>query len=133
MLLQELRHALRSLRRAPSLAAISVVTVALGVGAGTSLFSVVKAVLLNPLPYPDSGRLVWIAGQGETHQEIRTSTPDFDYWRTQSHSFLSMAAYGDGPLVAGGGKTPERTRGAAVTEDFFATLGVKPALGRVFS
>src|SRR5207244_316703 len=50
-----------------------------------------------------------------------------------SHSFLSMAAYGDGPLVAGGGKTPERTRGAAVTEDFFATLGVKPALGRVFS
>ena len=133
MLLQELRHALRSLRRVPSLTAISVVTVALGVGAGTALFSVVKAVLLNPLPYPDAGRLAWIAGQGDSRQEIRSSTPDFDDWRAQSHSFLYMAAYGDGPLVAGGGESPERTRGAAVTEDFFATMGVRPALGRVFA
>ena len=99
---QELRHALRSFRRVPSLAAISVVTVALGVGAGTALFSVVKAVLLNPLPYPDAGRLVWIAGQGDARQEIRTSTPDFDDWRAQSHSFTAMAAYGDGPV--GGGR-----------------------------
>jgi hypothetical protein len=80
MLLQELRHALRSFRQVPSMAAISVVTVALGVGAGAALFSVVKAVLLNPLPYPDAGRLAWIASRGDARQEIRTSTPDFDDW-----------------------------------------------------
>ncbi|HML16600.1 MAG TPA: hypothetical protein VK419_06225, partial [Bryobacteraceae bacterium] len=60
-----LRRATRSLRRAPALSLISVLTVALGVGAGTSLFSVVKAVLLNPLPYPDPGRLAWIAEVNE--------------------------------------------------------------------
>ena len=58
---QEFRHGARALLRVPSLTAISVLTVALGVGAGTSLFSVVKAVLLNPLPYPEPGRLAWIA------------------------------------------------------------------------
>src|SRR5262252_6724377 len=124
-----MRKAMRSLARVPSLTAISVVTVALGVGAGTALFSVVKAVLLNPLPYPEAGRLVWIASEGNSRQEIRTSTPDFDDWRSQSHSFLTMAAYGDGPMVAGGGASAEHTRGAAVTEDFFATMDVRPALG----
>ena len=133
MLWQELRQSFRSLRRAPSLAAISIATVALGVGAGTSLFSVVKAVLLNPLPYPDSARLAWVAGQNKAGAEMRTSFPDFDDWRAMNHSFQTMAAYGDAPIVASGGASPERTRGAIVTEDFFATLGVKPVLGRTLS
>jgi putative ABC transport system permease protein len=129
----ELRHSVRSLRRAPSLTAISMLTVALGVGAGTALFSVVKAVLLNPLPYPDPGRLMWVAGRMDARgEEMRTSFPDFDDWHNQNHSFTAMAAYGEGPLVAGGGEVPERSVGAAVTEDFFKTMGVAPALGRVF-
>jgi len=130
---QGLRHSVRSLRRAPSLTAISVLTVALGVGAGAALFSVVKAVLLNPLPYPDPGRLVWVAARNDSGGETRVSLPDCDDWRNQNHSFAAMAAYGEGPVVAGGGEVPEHSQGAVVSEDFFEVLGVHPAMGRLFS
>lgn len=130
---QQIRQALRSLRRAPGLTAISVVTVALGVGAGTALFSVVKAVLLNPLPYRDPGQLVWIAPLGDALQEVRASLPDCDDWRRQDRHFALLAAYADVPLLAGGGENPQRTQGAMVTEDFFELLGVAPLMGRTFS
>ena len=130
---QQIRQALRSLRRMPGLTAISVVTVALGVGAGTALFSVVKAVLLNPLPYRDPGQLVWIAPLGDARQEVRASLPDCDDWRRQDRHFALLAAYADVPLLAGGGENPQRTQGAMVTEDFFELLGVAPLMGRTFS
>src|ERR1700693_6266734 len=130
---QQIRQALRSLRRSPGLTAISVVTVALGVGAGTALFSVVKAVLLNPLPYRGPGRLVGIAPLGDARQEVPASLPNFDDWRKQSRHFALLAAYADVPLLAGGGENPERPLGAMVTEDFFELLGVPPAMGRTFS
>ncbi|MBZ5593226.1 MAG: ABC transporter permease [Acidobacteriia bacterium] len=133
MLIQNLHHSVRSLRRAPSLTAISVLTVALGVGAGTALFSVVKAVLLNPLPYPDPSRLAWVVGRNDSGGETQVSLPDFDDWHKQNHSFAQMAAYGEGPVVAGGGDAAERSYGAMVTEDFFAAMRVHPARGRVFS
>jgi len=133
MPLQNLRHSLRSLRRAPSLTAISVLTVALGVGAGTALFSVVKAVLLNPLPYPGPSRLAWVAARNDSGGETQVSLPDFDDWHQQNHSFTAIAAYGEGPVVAGGGEAPARSYGAMVTEDFFEVVGVHPALGRLFS
>ncbi len=132
MLTGEFRHALRSLRRAPALAAISVVIIALGVGAGTALFSVVKAVLLNPLPYPSPAQLAWVEARNDSGTPTRCSLPDFDDWHSRNHSFVALAAYGDGPFVAGGGTAPERTFGAAVTEDFFDVLGVRPVLGRTF-
>ena len=133
MILQDIRHSVRSLRRAPSLTAISVVTVALGVGAGTALFSVVKAVLLNPLPYTDPSRLAWIAARNESGNETQVSLPDFDDWRKQNRSFTRTAAYGEGPVVAGGGDVPEHSYGAMVTEDFFEVMGASPVMGRGFS
>ena len=111
---------------------ISVLTVALGVGAGTSLFSVVKAVLLNPLPYPQPDQLVWVAEVNESGGEVRVALPNFEDFRNQNRSFTALAAYGDGPVNAGGGEAPERTHGAVVTQDFFAVMGVQPAMGQTF-
>ncbi|WP_321470585.1 ABC transporter permease [uncultured Paludibaculum sp.] len=133
MLPEELRYSLRSLRRARGLTVTSILTVALGVGAGTSLFGVVKAVLLNPLPYPDPGRLAWVASVSNDRHEMRTSLPDFDDWRRQTRAFSQMGVYGEGPLLVGGGQVPQRSFGAVVSEEFFETLGVRPALGRVLS
>jgi predicted permease len=127
-----LLYPLRSLRRAPGLSAIVVVTAALGIGTGTSLFSVVKAVLLNPLPYPDAGRLVWVASRAQ-QTETLTSLSDFDDWRAQNNTFSGMAAYNAVPLLAGGGNEPVQVTGAMVTEQFFDVLGVHPVRGREFS
>src|SRR5690242_5460000 len=90
MLLDDLRHSLRSLRRAPGLTAVIILTAAIGIGAGSSLFSVVKAVLLNPLPYPDGARLAWVSSLMGS-DENRTSLADFDDWRAQNHSFATLA------------------------------------------
>ena len=132
MLYEDLRHSLRSLRRAPGLSAVIVLTAALGIGAGTSLFSVVKAVLLNPLPYPDAGRLAWVASVAE-HAETRTSLADFDDWRAQNNTFAAMAGYNQVPLLLGGGSEPVQVDGALVTEAFFEVLGVHPVRGREFT
>ena len=129
MLSDDLRHSIRSLRRAPGLTIVVVLTAALGIGAGTSLFSVVKAVLLNPLPYPEAGRLAWISSLYDG-AETRTSLADFDDWRARSFGFSAMAAYGDANLLVGGGREAEQVQGAMVTEEFFDLLGVRPALGR---
>ena len=133
MVFDFLRRATRSLRRAPVLSMISVLTVALGVGAGTSLFSVVKAVLLNPLPYPDPGRLAWIAEVNEGGRQMQAAQANFKDWQRENRSFSLLAAFGEGPVNAGGGgDTPVRTSGAEVTGDFFAVMGVEPAIGRTF-
>ncbi len=112
-------------------AAPAVVTVALGVAATTLLFAVVKAVLLNPLPYPEPDRLAWIASVAGNEQS-RTSMPDFDDWQRASRSFTAMALYSDAPLIAGGGDTPQHVSGTLVSESFFDVLGVRPAVGRGF-
>ncbi|HML16601.1 MAG TPA: ABC transporter permease [Bryobacteraceae bacterium] len=127
-----LRRATRSLRRAPALSLISVLTVALGVGAGTSLFSVVKAVLLNPLPYPDPGRLAWIAEVNEAGRPMQVAQANFKDWQRENRSFSLLAAFSEGPVNAGGGDNPVRTFGAEVTGDFFSVMGVQPAIGRTF-
>lgn len=133
MLLQELRQGARALLRIPSLTTISILTVALGVGAGASLFSVVKAVLLNPLPYPDPGRLAWLAEVNAKGRQIQVAYPNFVDWRSQSHSFTSMSVFADFPVVVAGGDLPLSTRGALADESFFATLGVSARLGRTFA
>src|SRR5262245_37978515 len=111
MLSQELRYAVRSLRRAPALTAISIVTVGLGVGAGTSLFTVVKSVLLDPLPFPDSRRLVWINSLDDARRERLVSFPDFLDWQQRSRAFAGLAAYSAAPVLTGGGDSPERPTG----------------------
>ena len=125
-------HALRSFRHAKGLTLLSILTVALGVASATALFSVVKAVLLNPLPYPSPQQLMWL-GALDHGAPSRVSLPDFDDWRRSGRSFMAVAAYSEAPIVAGGGARPERIVGAIVTEDFFSVFGVAPALGRVFS
>jgi putative ABC transport system permease protein len=126
------RRAVRSLRRAPALSLISILTVALGVGAGTALFSVVKAVLLNPLPYPDPAHLAWIDEVNDAGNPMRVPQVNFEDWQRQNRSFTSLAAFGEGPVNAGGGESAERTYGAEVTQDFFTVMGVQPFMGRTF-
>src|SRR5580658_28150 len=133
MLLQEVRQGARALLRVPSLTTISILTVALGVGAGASLFSVVKAVLLNPLPYPDSGRLTWVAEENEKGRQIQVAYRNFLDWRVQSHSFTSMTAFAGFPVIVAGGEIPLSPGGALADESFFTTLGVSAHLGRTFA
>jgi len=130
---QDIRFGLRTLRRNPGFTAIAVVTLALGVGVNAAIFSVVKAVLIDPLPYADAGRLVNIA-------ETAPQTPgnaDVDYTtvqelRKRSQSFQSMSAFQDGPGILFENGRPEMLRGLSVDYDFFDTLGVRMQLGRNF-
>jgi len=133
MPLDDLRLAWRALRHVPSLTAISVLTVALGIGAGTSLFSVVKAVLLNPLPYPQPERLAWIDEVNETGRPMAVGYPNFDDWRRDNRSFAALAAFAFAEVNIEGLHGAERINGAEVTPEFFDVMGVKPQVGRVFS
>ena len=90
MLFRETRYAVRSLARVPSLTAISILTVALGVGAGTALFSVVKAVLLNPLPYADPGRIAWLAEINDAGKPMQVGFQNFLDWRGANRSLLTL-------------------------------------------
>lgn len=96
------------------------------------LFSVFKAVILNPLPYPDPESLVWLSELDGADREIRASLPDVDDWRRRATTLRGLAAYADAPILAAGGASPERVKGVIVTEGFFEVLRVPPHLGRVF-
>ena len=125
-------HLLRSLLRAPALSVVSILTVALGTGAGTALFSVVKAVVLNPLSYPEPGRLAWIAEVNEGGRQTQVAQANFEDWQRENRSFSYLASFGEGPVNAGGGEAPIRTFGAYVSQAFFDVMGVQPTLGRGF-
>lgn len=131
MAFQQLRQGVRSLARVPSLTAVSIATVALGVGAGTSLFSVVKAVLLNPLPYPDAEKLVWVAEVNDSGHAMQVALDNFNDWQRQQRSFSSITAFAYGPANASS-DVPQRTVMAGVTSTFFETIGVRPVMGRSF-
>jgi predicted permease len=133
VLLYEIRHGVRGLFRAPSTTAISVITVALGVGSGTALFSVMKAVLLNRLPYPDSSRLAWVAEVNDAGGPMAVAFQNFLDWRDQNRTFSAMAAYAESPTVIGSADVPQSTNVGPVTSDFFRVLGVEAALGRTFA
>ena len=131
---QDIRYGLRGLRRTPGFAAVAILTLALGIGANTAIFSVVHAVLLRPLPYRDPGRLVYISEFWPHETPVKTvPNPDFANWSEHGQLFDGLAAYGGGAEVnlTGMGE-PERLSGARVTADFFALLGVEPILGRSF-
>ena len=132
---QDLRYALRQLRSHPGFAAVVLLTLGLGIGANTAMFSVVDAVLLRPLPYPDASRLVLLQGHKEGIGNEAASVPDFVDWKAQSRSFSGMTAFAGASLnLAGGdGRPPERLIAARVTSDFFRTLGVGPSPGRGFT
>lgn len=131
---QDLRVAWRGLWRTPGFTLVALLTLALGIGANSAIFGVVRSVLLRPLPYPESGQLVQLwtdyrAQNGRTEPEWLTP-PDFADWRERNRTFEAMAAYGGwGPDLTGAGD-PVTLNGLAVSGDWFRMLGVEPALGR---
>jgi predicted permease len=132
---RDLRYAARLLLSKPGFTLVAVLTLALGVGATTAIFSVVNAVLLRPLPYPEADRLVYV-GQQYRGELNGSGEPKFLFWRGQSRSFEALACYsqygGAGSNLAGG-REAEHVRGVRVSEDFFRVLGVYPMLGRAFT
>lgn len=135
ILIQDLRYGARMLLKKPGFTLVAVVTLALGVGANTAIFSVVNAVLLRPLPFKESERVVLAWNKGaEAAGGDRTplAVADFLDWRAQNRSFESVSAFQDRFFNYTGGVSPERVRGAGVTANFFETLGVQTVLGRAF-
>ena len=123
---------MRSLARRPGFTAVVVLTLALGIGANTGLFSVVNAVLLRPLPYPEPERLVRFLGTREGEIRDTISYPNFFDWREASTTFSEAAAYDEwSPSLTGEGR-PERLEAALVSSEFFGVLGVQAAQGRLF-
>jgi len=132
-LFQDLRYGLRMLRRNPGFAATSILTLALGIGATTAIFSVVDAVVLNPLPFPTADRLVRIRSviAATGHGDV-ASYPDFVDWRARNRAFEGMAAFRTGDFTLIGPREPLHLQGAVVSSNLFSLLGVAPALGRSF-
>ena len=131
-LIQDLRFALRMLLKNPGFTATAAITLALGIGANTAIFSVINAVLLRPLPYHDPSRLVLVNETTRQLADMSVSYPNFLDWREQNHVFERLAALQDGQFTLTGLDRPERLGGLNVSADFFTTLGATPALGRDF-
>jgi len=131
-LLQDLRYGLRMLAKSPGFTAIAILTLALGIGANTALFSVVNGVLLNPLAYPRSGQLVALYGKTPGFDHAPVSYLNFLDWQRETQTFSSMAIYRNQDYNFIGKGEGERLTGYMISADFFSTLGVKPVLGRVF-
>jgi putative ABC transport system permease protein len=130
---QDVRFGLRTLRRTPTSTAAAVITLALGIGANTAIFTAVNDFLLRPLPFGDPGRLVAVTAF-ERQQAISgwASAPDFRDWRSQNRVFTDMSARYERAFNVTGGAEPERIAGMEVTASFFPVLGVTPILGRDF-
>ena len=131
---QDFRYGFRMLVKSPGFTAVAILTLALGIGASTAIFSVVYAALLRPLPYARPSRLITL-GEVRSASELNwnASYPDYLDWKRQSRAFQSLAGFSrDGFIFRGGGE-PQLLVGAQVTPNFFATLGVKPFLGRDFA
>jgi putative ABC transport system permease protein len=135
-LLQDLRYGLRMLARNPGFAAVAVLTLALGIGANTAIFSVVNSVLFRPLPYPDPGRLamVWMrfTDIGLPNDRNWVSAPEFRDLKELNRSFADLAAIGGDVFNLGVRGTPQRIEGADVSPSLFSVLGVQARLGRTF-
>ena len=131
-LLQDVRYGLRILRQSPGFAAIAVLTLALGIGANTALFSVVNGVLLNPLPYPHAKQLTAIYGETPGATQGYITYLNFLDWQRDSKTFSSMAMYRHEDYNLTGGSQALRVSGYMISAEFFSTLGVKPVLGRSF-
>ena len=129
-LLRDVRYAFRAMRRSPAFSLVVILTFALGVGVNTAIFSVVNAVLLKPLPYPDSERLVRL-GEANNTADFSVTWGNFNYWRDDNRSFDDMAAYQFTGRTLTGRGDPMTTQGLTVTAPYYALLGMRPLLGRL--
>ena len=130
--LQDLRFAFRMLRKKPSFTIAAVLTLALGIGATTSIFSVVNSVLLRPLPYADSARVIVMHETNPSVGSVAVSYPNFLDWREQSQTIAQMAAVHNVNFNLSGVNQPESINGYGVSPNFLSLLGVRPVLGRDF-
>src|SRR5436309_9174859 len=129
-LVSDLRFAVRTLAARPAFTLVAVLTLALGIGANTGVFSVVDALLLRPLPYRDPQRLVWVKSTLPDVGLELTAGADYLEWRDSSRSLESVAAFTDERFTRRGGDSPERLQGAQVSASLLPLLGVRPARGR---
>ena len=130
---QDLRFTFRQLRNNPGFTAIAVLTLAIGIGANTAIFSIVEGVLLAPLHYRDAERLVMIWETNPRFPQVWTSYPNFEDWQRSAHSFEQMAARREQDVDLTSPGAPSHIKAAQISKDFFSTLGVPLAMGREFT
>src|SRR6185436_16951082 len=132
---QDIRYGIRMLLKKPGFTAVAVITLALGIGANTAIFSVVNGVLLRPLPFNQAEQLirVYVTVPDRGIKNNPASWLNFADWRAQNAVFEAMTAYSGASATFTGGDTPEQIEGVAASGDLFAVLKVPPLAGRVFS
>ncbi len=131
--LQDIRYAMRGIWRAPVFSLIVILTLAVGIGANTAIFSAVYAVLLKPLPFPSGERLVWLGESSAKASSISVTWINFEHWRTENHSFESMAGFQNADLTLTGRGQAVLTHAGLVTNEFFRLTGSRPMMGRLFT
>ena len=129
---QDVRFAIRVLLHNRGFAAIAILTLAIGIGANTALFSVVNGVLLNPLPFPDPDRLYAVYAKTSTFAQSSITYPNFEDWQRQNHSFAYLGAFRSDDYNLTGSGEPERLHAHMVSADFFPAYGINPIVGRAF-
>src|SRR4029079_2509690 len=132
MFLRDFRYSLRALQKNPAFAILAIVTIALGVGANTSIFTAVEGVLLKSFSFPEAQRLVVVTGVSKSQPDVAVSYPDYLDWRAEQKVFVDLAARTSAGGVISGIGEPERVFGRYVTASFFSTLRVQPQIGRFF-
>src|SRR5215217_1814094 len=133
-LIKDIRYGFRSLLKRPGFTVIALIALALGIGANTAIFSLVNAVVLRPLPFPEPDRLVWVWGNIRSGGNRASVSPlDFLDYREQNKTLENLAATMPLPVNVTGNGDPERLNAAAVTGNYFQTFGVTPVLGRGFT
>jgi putative ABC transport system permease protein len=132
---KDLRQSMRILRKRPAFTIVAVVTLALGIGANTAIFSVVNAVLLQPLPYRDADRLVtvWENNRRSGNSQNVINLGNFSDWKTQNQVFEDMATFFDLATNLTGSGEPEQIPAQVASDNLFSVLGVNPMLGRAFT
>ncbi|WP_058187533.1 ABC transporter permease [Terracidiphilus gabretensis] len=130
---QDVRYALRGILRRPAFALIVIVTLAVGIGANTAIFSAVYAVLLKPLPFPHGERMTVLGESSGQAEGISVTWLNFDHWRKENHSFEGMAGYESDDLTLTGRGQAVLTHAAMVTSEFFPLTGVRPVMGRLLT
>ena len=134
--LQDLRYATRMLAKQPAFTAIAVLTLALGIGANTAIFSVINAVLLRPLPFPNADRIMFLTERDNVRgDEISVSCPNYLDWKRDNTVFEQLAVTRRESRNLSGipGREAERVSSAYVSDNFFKVIGLSPQLGRTFS
>ena len=130
---QDLRFSLHMLRKSPGFTTIAILTLALGIGANTALFSVVNGVLVKTLPYPNPEQLVWLAESKPNFASGSISWPNFRDWLKENHTFAGMSLYRSYSFNLTGAGEAEQVQGRYITSDLFNILEVKPVIGRTFA